>query len=92
MLGCKKRADTQLRAQARGRFHRQAFIENQYEDFAGIKTDGSKSNILFVIEIPFIEKIFWKIVALNVIVFMLQNVNKGKGTEEIDFFKSLKKK
>ena len=69
-----------------------AFIENQYEDFAGIKTDGSKPNILFVIEIPFIEKIFWKIVALNVIVFMLQNVNKGKGTEEIDFFKSLKKK
>ena len=68
-----------------------AFIENQYEDFAGIKTDGSKPNILFVIEIPFIEKIFWKIVALNVIVFMLQNVNKGKGTEEIDFFKSPKK-
>ena len=33
-----------------------AFIENQYEDFAGIKTDGSKPNILFVIEIPFIEK------------------------------------
>ena len=32
-----------------------------------------------------------EIVALNVIVFMLQNVNKGKGTEEIDFFKSLKK-
>ena len=42
-----------------------AFIENQYEDFAGIKTDVSKPNILFVIEIPFIEKKYFGKLSLS---------------------------
>ena len=48
LLGCKKCADTQLRASSSSwRIPSSvAFIENQYEDFAGIKTDGSKPNIM----------------------------------------------
>ena len=91
LLGCKKSADTQLRAQARGRFDVGSFYRKSIWGLCRHKNRWIQTKYFVCDWNSFHRKIFWKIVALNVIVFMLQNVNKGKGREEIDFFKSPKK-